>query len=60
MVTIYQVLIESKNASAVWLPCQIRIPYAKEYLEKMNISIPDDDLAIALGGLIRGLTNRYG
>ncbi|MGY0692843.1 transglycosylase domain-containing protein [Virgibacillus sp. FSP13] len=55
-VSIYEALVESKNAPAIWLLDQIGIPYAKDYLEKMDISLPDDGLAIALGGLEQGLT----
>ncbi|WP_164669557.1 transglycosylase domain-containing protein [Virgibacillus doumboii] len=55
-VSIYEALVESKNAPSVWLLNQIGIPYAKDYLNKMNITIPDKGLAIALGGLSEGLT----
>lgn len=56
MVSIYDALVESKNAPTVWLLNEIGIPYAKDYLKKMNITIPDEGLAIALGGLSEGLT----
>lgn len=56
MVTIYDAITKSKNASAVWLLNEIGIDYAKEYLKEMNIVIPDDGLAIALGGLSDGMT----
>src|SRR5699024_8366125 len=46
----------SKNTSAVWLLDQISIDVSKDYLKKMNMDIPDDGLAIALGGLSEGLT----
>lgn len=55
-VSLYQALVESKNAPAVWLLENIGISDAKGYLEKMGISLPDDGLAIALGGLKQGLT----
>lgn len=55
-VSIYEALVESKNTSAVWLLNQIGVPYAKDYLNKMDISITDKGLAIALGGLSKGLT----
>ncbi len=55
-VTMYEALQESKNAPAVWLLNEIGISYAKEYLEKMDISLPDDGLAIALGGLEKGMS----
>ncbi|WP_328515374.1 PBP1A family penicillin-binding protein [Halobacillus yeomjeoni] len=53
-VSIYEAIIESKNVSAVWLLNQIGIPYAKEYLEKMDLKTKDNGLAIALGGLSQG------
>lgn len=55
-VTIYDALVKSKNAPAVWLLDQIGISYAKDYLKKMGINIDDKGLAIALGGLSKGLT----
>jgi len=48
--------MESKNASAVWLLNEIGIPYAKRYLDKMSMTLPDDGLSIALGGLQEGVT----
>ncbi|MFD2042750.1 transglycosylase domain-containing protein [Ornithinibacillus salinisoli] len=56
IVSIYEAIMQSKNTSAVWLLDQIGISYAKDYLEKMNISIPDDGLALSLGGLREGIT----
>ncbi|GAA0438225.1 transglycosylase domain-containing protein [Lentibacillus halophilus] len=55
-VSIYQALIESKNAAAVWLLNDIGIPYAKDYLNQLGMPIQDDGLAIALGGLSEGVT----
>ncbi|WP_112180101.1 transglycosylase domain-containing protein [Paraliobacillus zengyii] len=55
-VTMYDAIQDSKNAPAVWLLDQIGIPYSKEYLEKMEIALEDDGLAIALGGLETGIT----
>lgn len=55
-VSIFEALVESKNASAVWLLNELGVQNAKDYLTKMNISIPDEGLAIALGGLSEGLT----
>lgn len=55
-VSIYDALNASKNVPAVWLLDAIGIDYAKSYLEKMGISIKDNGLAIALGGLSDGLT----
>ncbi|SES70077.1 penicillin-binding protein 2A [Oceanobacillus limi] len=56
MVSIYDAIVRSKNTSAVWLLDQIGISYAKNYLERMGISITDDGLAMALGGLREGIT----
>ncbi len=56
IVSMYNAIKDSKNIAAVWLLNQIGIPYSKDYLEKMNISIPDEGLAIALGGLRDGVT----
>lgn len=56
MVSIYEALNASKNAPAVWLLDAIGIDYAKSYLSKMDISIKDNGLAIALGGLSDGIT----
>lgn len=55
-VSIYDALLQSKNAPTVWLLDQIGIDYSKSYLNKMNIKLPDDGLAIALGGLSEGIT----
>lgn len=54
-VTIYDALLTSKNTTAVSLLNKIGIDYSKSYLEKLHISIPDEGLAIALGGLEEGL-----
>lgn len=55
-VSIYEALRISKNAPAVWLLDAIGIDYAKSYLKRMNITIQDSGLAIALGGLSKGIT----
>ncbi|SDQ86725.1 transglycosylase domain-containing protein [Virgibacillus salinus] len=55
-VSIFEALIESKNASAVWLLNELGVSNAKDYLTKMDITVPDEGLAIALGGLSEGLT----
>lgn len=56
IVSVYDSLVTSKNVPAVWLLDHIGIPYAKSYLEKMDMYIEDEDLAIALGGLYEGVT----
>lgn len=55
-VSMYESIVESKNVSAVWLLDQIGVNYAKSYLEKMDMTIVDEGLAIALGGLSEGVT----
>ncbi|WP_240468609.1 PBP1A family penicillin-binding protein [Gracilibacillus sp. YIM 98692] len=55
-VTMYEALVQSKNAPAVWLFDQIGIGYSKTFLEKLDIDLPDNGLSIALGGLETGLT----
>ncbi|MBD1221735.1 transglycosylase domain-containing protein [Virgibacillus halodenitrificans] len=55
-VSIYDAIRYSKNSSAVWLLDQIGVPYAKKFLEKQGIKIEDNGLAIALGGLSKGIT----
>ncbi|MEC5423679.1 transglycosylase domain-containing protein [Virgibacillus sp. C22-A2] len=55
-VSIYDALIYSKNAPTVWLLDQIGVKYAKDYLSELTISIEDNGLAIALGGLTEGIT----
>lgn len=56
--TVYDAIVQSKNTSAVWLLNEIGVDYSKTYLEKMGIQLDNDDkgLAIALGGLTRGVT----
>src|SRR5699024_300709 len=56
MVSLYKALVESKNAPAVWLLDNMGITESKDYLEKMGITLPDNGLSIALGGLKNGLT----
>ncbi|KGX84738.1 transglycosylase domain-containing protein [Pontibacillus litoralis] len=55
-VSMYDALIASLNAPAVWLMDQIGVDYSKAYLEKMGMDIPDEGLSIALGGLEEGVT----
>lgn len=54
--TMYDAVTVSQNAPAVWLLDQIGIDRSKSYLKKMDIDIPDKGLAIALGGLSKGVT----
>lgn len=55
-VSIYNAIVQSKNSPAVWLLDQIGVDYAKSFLERMGMSIEDQGLAIALGGLKRGVS----
>ncbi|WP_235001572.1 transglycosylase domain-containing protein [Halobacillus sp. Marseille-P3879] len=54
--SMYQAIIESKNAPAVWLLDQMGIGYAKKYLEQLGLPTKDEGLSIALGGLSEGYT----
>ncbi|MBB6454691.1 penicillin-binding protein 2A [Salirhabdus euzebyi] len=55
-VSMYEALQKSKNAPAVWLLNEISLDYSKEYLSQMGINLPDENLALALGGLSEGVT----
>ncbi|MCZ0703298.1 penicillin-binding protein 2A [Natronobacillus azotifigens] len=55
-VTMYDAVRVSKNTSAVWLLDQLGINVSKSYLEKMSLELPDEGLALGLGGLKYGLT----
>ncbi|WP_440896226.1 transglycosylase domain-containing protein [Amphibacillus sp. Q70] len=56
-VSMHDAVAVSKNTSAVWLLDQIGISTSKNYLEKMQMDLSDDDgLALGLGGLTYGLT----
>ncbi|MET1248182.1 PBP1A family penicillin-binding protein [Sporolactobacillus sp. STCC-11] len=54
--TMYDAITVSQNAPAVWLLDQIGISKSKSYLSKMGIDLPDKGLAIALGGLSKGVS----
>ncbi|KKI90818.1 penicillin-binding protein [Bacillus sp. SA1-12] len=55
-VTMYDAIISSKNAAAVWTLSELGIANSKKYLQKVGITFKDDGLAIALGGLSKGVT----
>ncbi|MFS0865416.1 transglycosylase domain-containing protein [Fredinandcohnia sp. 179-A 10B2 NHS] len=55
-ISMYDALIESANAPAVWMLDRLGIETAKKYLTKTGISIPDQGLSIALGGLQEGIS----
>src|SRR5699024_11803275 len=56
IIYLYEAITQSKNASDVWLLDKIGVDDAKEYLSNMGISIPDDGLALGLGGLEEGVS----
>lgn len=55
-VSLYEAIVQSKNAPAVALLDEIGLPYSKKYLSKMQIDLKDEGLSLALGGLKEGLT----
>ncbi len=55
-ITMYDAIKDSSNASAVWLLNELTVNQGKSYLEKLNIPIEEDGLALALGGMSEGLT----
>ncbi|MCA1030926.1 PBP1A family penicillin-binding protein [Bacillus timonensis] len=55
-ITMYDAIVESANAPAVWTLDQMGVETGKKYLSKSGISIPDKGLSIALGGLKEGIS----
>lgn len=55
-VTLYDSVVQSKNAPTVWLYNELGAKESKAFLEKMNINIEDEGLPVALGGLTEGMT----
>ncbi|MCP6682328.1 transglycosylase domain-containing protein [Bacillus nakamurai] len=55
-VTMQDAITYSKNAPAVWTLKEIGVETGKSYLEKNGMNVPDNGLAIALGGLSKGVT----
>jgi penicillin-binding protein 2A len=55
-VSMFDAIVSSKNAAAVWTLSELGIGKSKEYLNEVGISIKDEGLAIALGGLSEGVT----
>lgn len=55
---LYESLKQSKNTTAVWLLDQIGVKNGIKYLKELGIPLheKDDGLAIALGGLTKGVT----
>ncbi len=54
--SLYDAVRVSANAPAVWLLNEIGISYSKSFLEKSGLSIEDNDLKIALGGIDKGVS----
>jgi penicillin-binding protein 2A len=54
--TMYDALKVSANAPAVWVLDQIGVETSKKYLNKADMHIQDEGLAIALGGLKEGVS----
>lgn len=55
-ISMFEAIGVSKNAAAVWTLSELGIKKSKEYLGNVGISIKDEGLAIALGGLSEGVT----
>ena len=55
-VSMFDAIVASKNAAAVWTLSEIGITESKEYLQEVGMPIKDQGLAIALGGLSEGVT----
>lgn len=54
--SMYDAVLQSANAPAVWALDTIGVDTAKSYLEKAGIKLEDKGLAIALGGLSEGIS----
>lgn len=55
-ISMFDAIVSSKNAAAVWALSELGIKKSKDYLHKVGIDIKDNGLAIALGGLSEGVT----
>ena len=53
-VSMVDALTYSKNAPAVWTLNEIGIETVKPYLSRMGMNVPDEGLALGLGGLEKG------
>lgn len=54
--TMYEAIVHSINAPAVWTFNQLGVEKGKEYLAKTGVPVEDNGLAIALGGLTKGVS----
>lgn len=55
-ITMYDALVHSTNAPAVWALNELGVGISKQYLNRLGLEIEDDGLAMALGGLKEGVT----
>lgn len=56
LITMYDAIKDSTNAPAVWLLNELMVEKGKKYLEDVNITLPDNQLSVALGGLTEGIS----
>ncbi|TLS38074.1 transglycosylase domain-containing protein [Pseudalkalibacillus caeni] len=54
--SMYDALVHSVNAPAVWLLNELKISESKKYLDKAGLKIKDNDLKVALGGIDEGVS----
>lgn len=55
-ITMVDAMTESTNTAAVWLYDQLDRKETKDFLHKVGLSIEDEGLAVALGGLSEGVS----
>ncbi|MED1712964.1 transglycosylase domain-containing protein [Bacillus paralicheniformis] len=55
-VSMVDALTYSKNAPAVWTLNEIGIETVKPYLSRLGMNVPDEGLALGLGGLEKGVS----
>ncbi|MCD8500592.1 MAG: PBP1A family penicillin-binding protein [Bacillaceae bacterium] len=56
LITMYDAIKDSANAPAVWLLNELSVDEGKRYLNDLAITVEEDYLPIALGGLTEGIT----
>ncbi|ASB90249.1 PBP1A family penicillin-binding protein [Bacillus sonorensis] len=55
-VSMVDALTYSKNAPAVWTLNEVGVETVKPYVSRLGMNIPDEGLALALGGLKKGVS----
>ena len=55
-ISLYDALVHSSNAPAVWLFDKLGVSNVKESLKRLGFSVKDQDLKIALGGIDEGVS----